>query len=104
MSDEFTADGNSQNFPEPGNPTTDRIAGMAHDGIDQVARTANHAEHSIRDVAAKTSEAAKHTQEQAAATANESLRKLRLYVEENPLTTAGIAFAAGVLLSSLVRR
>jgi ElaB/YqjD/DUF883 family membrane-anchored ribosome-binding protein len=77
---------------------------MAHDAIDQVAKTANHAEHGMRDAAARTSEAAKHAQDQAGAAANESLRKLRSYAEENPLTTAGIAFAAGVLFITLIRR
>jgi hypothetical protein len=32
------------------------------------------------------------------------LRKLRSYAETNPLITAGIAFAAGALLSTLIRR
>jgi ElaB/YqjD/DUF883 family membrane-anchored ribosome-binding protein len=77
---------------------------MAHDAIDRVAETANHAENGMRDATAKTSEAAKNAQREAGAAANESLQKLRSYVEENPLTTAGIAFAAGVLLSALVRR
>ncbi len=77
---------------------------MAHGAIDRVAATANHAEHGLRGAAAKTSEAAKHAQDQAGAAATEGLHKLRSFVEENPLTTAGIAFAAGVLLSALVRR
>jgi ElaB/YqjD/DUF883 family membrane-anchored ribosome-binding protein len=75
---------------------------MAHDAIDRVAETANRAENGMRDATDKTSEAAKH--HEAGAAANESLQKLRLYAEENPLTTAGIAFAAGVVLSALVRR
>ena len=43
-------------------------------------------------------------QEHAVAAAEENLRKVRSYAESNPLITAGIAFAAGVLLSALVRR
>jgi ElaB/YqjD/DUF883 family membrane-anchored ribosome-binding protein len=77
---------------------------MAHDAIDRVAETANRAENGMRDATVKTSEAAKHAQLEAGAVANESLQKLRAYAEENPLTTAGIAFAAGVVLSALIRR
>ena len=36
--------------------------------------------------------------------AEQNLRKVRSYAENHPLVAAGIAFAAGVLLSALVRR
>lgn len=34
----------------------------------------------------------------------QSLRKVREYIEENPVQSAAIAFAAGVVLASLLRR
>lgn len=87
-----------------GSSTTDRLASMAHDTIDRVTPKVNRAEHDVRDAATKAADSAKHLQENAVEATEESLRKVRSYVESNPLTTAGIAFAAGALLTALVRR
>ena len=57
--------------------TTDRFAAKAHDAVDSVAERAQRAEREVRTAS---------------------------YIESNPLAFAGIAFAAGVLLSSLFRR
>ena len=77
---------------------------MAHETIDRVKPKANRAELEVRDAAAKTTEGVKHLQEQAVEAAEEGLNKARSYMSSNPLTTAGIAFAAGALLGALVRR
>ena len=84
--------------------TTDRIASMARDTLDRVTPKANRAEHEVRDAAAKTTEGVKHLQQQAVEAAEEGMRQARSYIASNPLTTAGMAFAAGVLLSALIRR
>jgi ElaB/YqjD/DUF883 family membrane-anchored ribosome-binding protein len=85
-------------------PTSDRLATMAHETIDQVATTANRAADEVRGAATKTLETAKEAQEHVVAAADESLTKVRSYVERNPLTAVGLAFAFGALLISLVRR
>ncbi len=54
----------------------------------------------LRAAAAETAE---FVQEHAEAV-QDNLRKVRSYAESNPLITAGIAFAVGALLSTLVRR
>jgi ElaB/YqjD/DUF883 family membrane-anchored ribosome-binding protein len=87
--------------PEFANSTTDRLASMAHETIDRVTPRANRAEHDVRGAAMKAADSAKLLQEHAAAAAEDNLRKLRSYAENNPLITAGIAFAAGALLSAL---
>jgi ElaB/YqjD/DUF883 family membrane-anchored ribosome-binding protein len=87
-----------------GASATDRLASMAHDTLDRVTPKANRAEHEVRNAAARTTESVKHLQEQAVEAAEEGLRQARSYIASNPLTTAGIAFAAGVLLSALIRR
>jgi ElaB/YqjD/DUF883 family membrane-anchored ribosome-binding protein len=89
---------------DSGNSTSDRVASMAHETIDRVTPRANRAEHEVRGAAARAAGSAKLMQEHAVEAAEQNVRKLRSYIESNPLTTAGIAFAAGVLLSSLVRR
>jgi ElaB/YqjD/DUF883 family membrane-anchored ribosome-binding protein len=77
---------------------------MAHETIDRVAPRANRAEHEVRGAAARAAGGAKLVQEQAVEAAEENVRKLRSYIGTNPLASAGIAFAAGALLSALVRR
>jgi hypothetical protein len=90
--------------PEFGGSTTDRLASMAHETIDGVTPMANRAEHEVRGAATKAADEAKLMQERAVGAAGDNLRKLRSYAESSPLVTAGIAFAAGALLSAVVRR
>lgn len=84
--------------------TTERLASMAHDTIDRVADVATDAEREVRGAASRTAKQAKQAREQAMAAADEKISKLRAYVEENPLLSAGIAFAAGVVLVSLLSK
>jgi ElaB/YqjD/DUF883 family membrane-anchored ribosome-binding protein len=90
--------------PELGHSTTDRLASMAHETIDRVTPKANRAEHEVRGAARRAAESAKLVQDHALAAAQDDVRRLRSYAESNPLITAGIAFAAGALLSALIRR
>jgi ElaB/YqjD/DUF883 family membrane-anchored ribosome-binding protein len=91
-----------KNYPE--NPATDRAAALAHETIDRVAGPVGPAEQSVRSAAESTSGAAKRVHDQALETASENLGKVRSYVERNPLTSVGAAFAAGALLVSWLRR
>jgi ElaB/YqjD/DUF883 family membrane-anchored ribosome-binding protein len=75
---------------------------MAHDTVDRVADVANEAEREVRDRAARTARQAREMGEQAMEAADEHISKLRGYVEENPLLSAGIAFVAGMLVVSLM--
>jgi ElaB/YqjD/DUF883 family membrane-anchored ribosome-binding protein len=84
--------------------TSDRLASMAHETIDRVTPKVNRVELEVRGAAARAGDGAKLLQEQAVEAAEVNLRRVRSFIETNPLTTAGIAFAAGVLLISLIRR
>jgi ElaB/YqjD/DUF883 family membrane-anchored ribosome-binding protein len=77
---------------------------MAHETVDRVAEMANSAESEVRSAAAKTTRQVKDMQDQAIDAADEHMKKVRTYVKKNPLTATGIAFAAGVVLSTLFRR
>jgi ElaB/YqjD/DUF883 family membrane-anchored ribosome-binding protein len=83
---------------------TDRIAAKAHDAVDSVAERAQRAEREVRGAAARTAGQARDLQEQATERAEETIRRATSYLESNPLAFAGIAFAAGVLFSTLLRR
>ena len=84
--------------------TTDHFAARAHEAVDSVAERAQRAEREVRGAAARTAEQARELQGQATDKAEETIRRTASYFEINPLAFAGLAFAAGVLFSSLLRR
>ncbi len=86
-----------------GHTTTDRISESAHESVDQVAKTAGKAEERIRQEA---SEAQAHVREAGQKTrerTDDTLQSISGFVQENPLVSLGLAFAAGSLLSALKR-
>ncbi len=85
-------------------PTVERLAEKAHDKVDQAAAGVAQAEREIRRAAEETAERIRRSEEELAELIEQNVRKVREYIEKNPLRSAGIAFAAGVLLSSLLRR
>jgi ElaB/YqjD/DUF883 family membrane-anchored ribosome-binding protein len=84
--------------------TTELLADKAHAAVDQVAKTAGKAEQTVRDRAGKAAEVARDSEQQAIETATRSARQVRAFVRRNPIAASGIAFAAGLVLSSLMRR
>jgi ElaB/YqjD/DUF883 family membrane-anchored ribosome-binding protein len=84
--------------------TTDQLASRMHETVDRVAETARNAEHHIRARASELGDNARETEERALKALEGNLRKAKSYVQENPLMSAGIAFATGVILSSLLTR
>lgn len=83
---------------------TDRFAAKAHETVDTIAESAQRAEREVRSAASRTAEQARLVQEEAKERAEKTLRTASSYAESNPLAFAGIAFAAGVLLTTLLRR
>lgn len=86
------------------NPTTDRAAQAAHETIDRASEIAGEAEREVRSAASDTAERVKDSQEQAKDTIDDSMAQIRSYVDRNPLASIGIAFAAGIVVSALLRR
>jgi ElaB/YqjD/DUF883 family membrane-anchored ribosome-binding protein len=99
-----TSNGHKGRQTETETTTTDYIAAKAHETVDTIAERAQRAEREVRGAASKTAEQARQLQEDATAKAEQSLRRANSYLESNPLAFVGIAFAAGLLLSSLLRR
>lgn len=95
---------NNSTDDQGGSPTAERLASKAHETVDRMAEAANYAEREVRSAATRTAEQAKQLRDQAVESADENMQRVRSYVEQNPMMAAGIAFAAGVLLSSLFRR
>jgi ElaB/YqjD/DUF883 family membrane-anchored ribosome-binding protein len=84
--------------------TAERLASMAHDTIDRVADGAARAENEVREGAAKLADKARESEERVIESADAGLKAARQYVRENPILSAGIAFAAGLVMSGLLRR
>jgi ElaB/YqjD/DUF883 family membrane-anchored ribosome-binding protein len=58
----------------------------------------------VRGAAERTAEQARQLRDDYMDTAEQSLRRATSYMESNPLAVIGIAFVAGVLLSTMIRR
>jgi ElaB/YqjD/DUF883 family membrane-anchored ribosome-binding protein len=97
-------EGERQNGNTRASATTQRVAEKAHQTIDKVAEVATEAERVARATAAKAAQRARESQGLAAESLDESIGALRGYVEKNPLASAGIAFAAGLVVSVLLRK
>ena len=85
-------------------PTTENLAHKAHETIDRFARNSAEAEHKVREQAEAAARKARETEERARAAADRSAERVNAYIKENPIMSAGIAFVAGVFISSLLRR
>jgi ElaB/YqjD/DUF883 family membrane-anchored ribosome-binding protein len=85
-------------------PLTDKATSAAHDAVDALSNKAASAESSVRKGASSSAETLTEKQLIARKKLGEYSSKTRTLASENPLATAGLAFAAGMLVTSLFRR
>lgn len=83
-------------------PVSDKVQSSLHESVDTLAQKAGSTEERLRDAAQSGSESFAAKQQEVQDKWEQS--SVKKYATENPLATAGIAFAAGVLLTSLLRR
>jgi ElaB/YqjD/DUF883 family membrane-anchored ribosome-binding protein len=83
---------------------TQRVASSAHQTIDSAAVKADEFEEHLRAGVVKAGSKIDESQEAATAQVEKSLAKLESMVKNRPIAAAGIAFAAGVLATALLRR
>ncbi|MBU2871845.1 DUF883 domain-containing protein [Colwellia sp. E2M01] len=83
-------------------PIADNVTEKLHHSVDTLGEHAATAETKIRETAAHSTEAIADKQIQFKQYWDQS--EVGKYAKENPLATAGIAFAAGMLLSSFLRK
>lgn len=84
--------------------TTRQVANSAHDMIDAAATKAEKAEMEMRQRAEAVSNKAEATQEQAVHNFEKVLSSTEGFVKEKPIAAAGLAFAAGVVATAILRR
>lgn len=89
--------------PRPGTET-EHVAQVIHDAIDRFAVHAAEAEQRVRDAAADAQDRIRSSKDAARAKTDEAASAVETYVDHHPWTALGIAFGAGVILSSLLRR
>jgi ElaB/YqjD/DUF883 family membrane-anchored ribosome-binding protein len=94
----------SRERPASAASATDRIAERAHRTIDGAAGSMNEAERELRRTAAEAADRVRRSEEQMAAAVDENIEKVKSYIEKNPIASAGIAFVAGLVLSTFLRR
>jgi ElaB/YqjD/DUF883 family membrane-anchored ribosome-binding protein len=90
-SENFSSQESSENMLTSTHPRVERVASSAHQAVDKLAGSANRA---AQTLGVKTVQV-KDAQERMA-------EELRVYVRNNPMTSVGIAVAAGFLLSRLI--
>ncbi len=84
--------------------TTDRLSERAHESVDQFAKAAGKGEEQIRHKAADAEARVKEAGQKAKQRSGEAMHTISTFVQDKPLTSLGIAFAAGSLLSALLGR
>lgn len=98
----------AERTPKPSNvadvTTTRRVADTAHELIDDTADKAENVELRLREKAAVAGEKIEATKDTANEQVEQSLAQVESFVKQKPLTAAGIAFAAGVVATSILRK
>lgn len=90
--------------PEKESSTARRVGESAHSLIDDATAKAEDLERQVREKAAVAGEKYEATKESTSQQIEQSLAKVEGFVRERPMTAAGIAFAAGIVASSILRR
>lgn len=83
-------------------PVSDKVTEVLHESVDTLGVHASVTEDKIRNTAASSADILSEKSEEIKACWNNSA--VGKYTKENPLAAAGIAFTAGVLLTSLLKR
>lgn len=83
-------------------PISDKMQDTLHHSVDALAERVANTEEKLRHGASSSAETI--AEKQKAVQAQWQQSSIRRYAAENPLASAGIAFAAGMLLTSLLRK
>lgn len=83
-------------------PIADKMTQTLHQSVDSLAEHATVAEEKLRKTASSSADTMSEKQQQAKQYWDGSA--VGKYTKEHPVAAAGIAFAAGMLVSTLLRR
>lgn len=85
-------------------PFTERMTAAAHESVEKASVHASNAEESIREKVEQTSETLADKKATAEIQLQTAATQVRTFVIENPLMAAGVAFTAGLLITSLLSK
>lgn len=94
----------SRSGPQESTRVTENVAKAAHEAVDRAADTAGKAEERVRRAASESEERLRAKSAEARESTERTLEQFRQYTRDNPVTSAGIAFAAGIVVSRLLSR
>lgn len=83
---------------------SERVAERGHSAVDSVAGRVADAERKLGETRHKVEDRARTASHQARANVSEYQTQAEQYAREHPFAALGIAFAAGVIVSHLMRR
>lgn len=84
--------------------TADKIAKAAHEAAEKIATTADHLESRIRQTTADAQHNVRDTKDRAQRMSEDLINDVRDYVHERPVASIMMAFAAGIIFSTFLRR
>lgn len=84
--------------------TTDRLSDRAHESVNRIDKTAGKVEERIRQRAADGEAQVRDAGQKVQELSDETLNSVSVFVRDSPLIALGIAFAAGTLISALIRQ
>lgn len=84
--------------------TTDRLLKRLQESMDRFAKTAGKAEKRMRHEAGDTKARVSKAGEKARKRSEKTVHSVSVFVRDNPLTSLGLALAAGSLMSAIARR
>ncbi len=87
-----------------GSTYSERLTQAAHETIDRVGEQAADMERRLKDKAGEVRRKSTDGRDRAQEMGQEAVETARSYAHDHPFATLAVAFGAGVLLSSLVRR
>ncbi len=97
-----TAKSTANGKDDQGHPMTDKLQSSLHESLDTIAEKAASAEESLRNSASASAE--NMAERRRAAKEKWLGSSVRNYAVENPVAAAGITFAAGMLVASLLKK
>ncbi len=83
---------------------SEKAADQVHEAVDRLAASAKDAEERIRKLVAEAEGRLQSKSDNAQKRVEDLADSVGEYSREHPLATVGVAFAAGFLLSALLRR
>ena len=89
---------------KPNAPATEQAVRAAHDALDTAAEKLGPMEKRLREESAKGAETLKAKGQDAMDELEDALARAERFARQRPFAAAGIAFAAGIIASAILRR